>query len=117
MVIRRPKQQEPEPAKGRPATTPEGREASLVALAMDVAEEQMRAGTASAQVVTWFLRLGSSREFLEQERLRNENILTAAKAEQIASEKRTEQLIQEALKAMRSYQGQEAQEEQFDDED
>jgi hypothetical protein len=117
VVIRRPKTEDPEPAKGRPATTPEGREAQLVSLAMDVAEQQMRAGTASAQVISLFLKLGSSREMLEQERLRQEVMLTAIKAEQIASEQRVEELYRDALNAMRSYQGQETQDERYDYED
>lgn len=92
--------------KRRPATTPEGRENQLIALAVDLAEEQIKAGTVSSQVLTHYLKLGSSREKLEQERLRRENHLLAAKAEAMASAKRVEELYGKALNAMRSYAGQ-----------
>ena len=62
-----------------PAKTPEDREAQLVSLAYDFAEEQFRNGTASSQVTSHFLKMGSTREHLEQERLRKENLLLTAK--------------------------------------
>lgn len=92
--------------RGRPATTPENRENQLVSLAVDLAEKQMIEGTASAQVMTHYLKLGSTREKLEQERLQKENELLNAKVEQLASAKRVEELYSEALNAMRSYAGQ-----------
>jgi len=92
--------------RGRPASTPENRENQLVSLAVDLAERQMIEGSASAQIITHYLKLGSSRENLEQERLRNENELLNAKVEQLASAKRVEELYSEALNAMRSYAGQ-----------
>ena len=98
--------EKPQPRR-RPATTPEGRENQLIALAVDLAEKQMRAGTASAQVISHYLKLGSTREQLEQERLSRENELLAAKAEQIASSAKIEELYKGAIDAMRSYSGQE----------
>lgn len=98
----------------RPATTPEGREAQLISLAADMAEKQLIAGTAPAQVVTHFLKLGSSRERVEQERLRNENLLLSARIEEMARHQRIEELYTEALNAMRSYSGQEVEEEYAD---
>lgn len=94
----------------RPATTPEGRENQLIAMAVDLAERQLADGTASAQVISHYLKLGSSREQLEQERLRQENELLAAKREAIASAARVEELYKTALDAMRTYAGQEPQE-------
>lgn len=95
--------------KGRPkrppATTLEGRENQLIALAVDVAEEQMRNGKVSAQVLTHYLKLGTTREQLEQERIRRENLLLEAKVNSIASAERIETLYTDALKAMREYQG------------
>jgi hypothetical protein len=91
----------------RPATTPEGRENQLISLAADLAEKQLKEGTASAQIVTHLLKLGSTRERAEQERLKNENLLLAAKIEQLASAQRIEGLYEQALNAMRSYSGQE----------
>lgn len=90
-----------------PATTPEGRQNQLIALAMDVAEKQMLEGTASSQVITQFLKLGSTREELEQQRLRHENELLKVKTDQIASAAKVEELYKNALDAMRSYTGQE----------
>jgi hypothetical protein len=89
-----------------PATTPEGRENQLVALAIDQAEKQIREGTASSQVLTHFLKLGSPRERLERQRLQKENEMLDAKIESIASAKRVEELYETALNAMRSYAGQ-----------
>lgn len=97
---------ESEKPRRRPATTPEGRENEMVSLAIDLAEQQIRNGTASSQVITHFLKLGSTREKLEQERLEHENELTKVKIEAIESQKRVEELYKEALDAMRSYAGQ-----------
>lgn len=94
-----------QPAHRKPATTPEGRENQLVADAIDLAEQQIREGSASSQVITHFLKLGSTRERLEQERLAHENELTRVKIEALESQKRVEELYAEALSAMRSYAG------------
>lgn len=93
--------------RGRPATTPEGRENQLISLAVDLSERQLMEGTASAQVISHYLKLGSTREQLEQERLLNENQLLRAKVENMASAKRVEELYEAALNAMRTYAGQE----------
>lgn len=92
--------------KGRPASTPKEREDQLINLAVEVAEEQMRRGTASSQVITHYLKLGSSRERLEQERLALEKELLSARVEVLASTKRVEELYQNALDSMRRYSGQ-----------
>lgn len=102
MPARKPKDT---PVSGRPATTPEGREKQLIALAVDLAEKQLTDGTASAQVISHYLKLGSTRERLEQERLSRENELLGAKTEAMASQKRVEELYKNALDAMRQYSG------------
>lgn len=89
----------------RPATSPEAREGQLVSMAADLAEEQILGGTASSQVITHFLKLGSSRERLEQERIRHENELLEVKKEAMEGQKRVEELYLSALDAMRSYSG------------
>lgn len=95
--------------KSRPAaTTREGIENQIVSKAIDLAQKQIEEGTASAQVITHFLKLGSTREKLEQERLRHENLLTQAKIEELASRQRQEEIYAKALKAMRQYSGQDA---------
>lgn len=99
------KSKEPTKTRRPPATTPEARENQLISLAVDLAEKQLTEGTASSQVISHYLKLGSSREKLEQERLARENELLAVKAEAIASAKRVEELYVTALNAMRSYAG------------
>ncbi len=96
---------EAEGTRRKPATTPEGRENEMVSAAIDLAETQIRQGTASSQVITHFLKLGSTRERLEQQRLEHENELTRVKIEALESQKRVEELYMEALQAMRSYAG------------
>jgi hypothetical protein len=96
---------ETDQTRRKPATTPEARENEMVSLAVDLAEEQIRNGTASSQVITHFLKLGSTRERLEQQRLEHENELTKVKIDAIESQKRVEELYLEALSAMRSYAG------------
>jgi hypothetical protein len=77
----------------------------MVSAAIDLAEKQIRSGTASSQVITHFLKLGSTRERLEQQRLEHENELTRVKIDALESQKRVEELYMEALSAMRSYAG------------
>ena len=89
----------------RPAMTEEGRENQLVSLAIDLAERQLVDGTATSQVITHYLKLGSTREKLEQERLHRENQLLTARVETMASAKRIEELYEAALNAMRDYAG------------
>lgn len=89
----------------RPALTPESRENQLVSLAVDLAEQQLREGTASSQVITHYLKLGSTKEKLEKEKLIEENKLLKAKTEAIQSQKRVEELYAEAIRAMRNYAG------------
>lgn len=110
------KDEKKEPRKRRPATTPEGRENQLVTLAVELVEKRLREGTATSQETTHFLKLGSTREQLEQERLRNENLLTQAKIDALESQQRQEELYAEALIAMKAYSGQNDSE-QLDDYD
>lgn len=110
--------QEPEPKKARrPASTPSGRENQLTSLAYDLAEQQLIAGTASAQVISHFLKMGSTREVLEQQRIQHENELLRVKAESIAKAEDMERLYRGALDAMRSYKSQDTSEDShvFDD--
>ena len=93
--------------KRPPARTPQAREQQLVALAVDLAEKQIAAGTASAQVITHFLKLGSERDKLEREKLSRENALLKAKSDAIASQQRVDQLYVEAMTAFKHYHGEE----------
>lgn len=101
-------------ARQRPAKTVEGRENQLIALAIDLAEQQLREGTASPSVISHFLKLGSTRERLEKERLERENEHLRAKTESLESAKNVELLYEKAISAMRAYSGQ-APEEDYED--
>jgi hypothetical protein len=91
----------------RPAITPEARENQMISLAMDLAEQQLRDGTASSQLITEFVKRGSTKARLEKEILAEQKELMAAKKESIQSAKRVEELYTNALNAMRRYSGQE----------
>jgi len=95
------------PRDRRPATTLEGRENQVIAMAVDLAERQIADGTASSQIITHYLKMGSTRERLEQEKMARELELMQAKIEALESNKRVEELYAEAIQAMRIYAGQE----------
>lgn len=86
-----------------PVTTPEAQENRGINLAVSLAERQMADGTASAQVITHYLKLASPREKLEREKLIQENELLKAKVQQIASMENAARLAEDALRAMRTY--------------
>ncbi len=91
--------------KIRPALTPESRENQLISLATDLAEKQLLEGTATSQVITHYLKLGSTKERIEKEILEKQKELIEAKTEAIKSEKRIEEMYAEAIAAMREYGG------------
>lgn len=93
------------PRKMRPALTPEARENQLISLAVDLAEKQLQEGTASSQVITHYLKLGSTKERIEKEILEKQKELIIAKTEAMQSAKRVEELYSNALDAMRRYSG------------
>ena len=105
MAVRRVSGSEPEPTPRRAATTPDGRENQLINLAVDLAEKQLREGTASAQVVTHYLKAGSSREYLEKQRLAMDVELQKAKIKQMDDIAEIKVLYEDALLSMRRYQG------------
>lgn len=89
----------------RPAISPEAREGQMISLAVDLAEQQLRDGTASSQVITHFLKLATRRETIEREILEKQKDLIVAKTEQIHDQKRTDEMFREAINAIRGYQG------------
>ena len=91
--------------KSRPGLTPDAREKQLISLAVDVAEKQLREGTASSQVITHYLKLGTAKSQLELEKLKRENELLRAKTESIESAKRVEELYAKAIDAIKLYSG------------
>ena len=98
----------------RPAISPEASENQMMSLAMDLAEQQLRDGTASSQLITEFVKRGSTKARLEKEILKEQKELMAAKTESIQSAKRVEELYTNALNAMRRYSGQGDQDEPED---
>ena len=106
--------------RGRPALTPEARENQLIALAVDLAEKQLIEGTASSQVITHYLKLGSTKERIEREILEKQKALIEAKTENLQSAKRIEELYTNAINAMKNYSGQNnssEEDEEYDDYD
>jgi hypothetical protein len=91
--------------KIRPALTPEARENQLISLAVDLAEKQLQEGTASSQVITHYLKLGSTKERIEKEILEKQKELISAKTQALKSAERIEELYKEAISAMRRYSG------------
>lgn len=91
--------------KIRPALSPEARENQLIDLAVNLAEQQLLDGTASSQVITHFLKLGTTRAGLEKEKLKKENAVLEAKAKAYQSSEEMKDLYENAIKAMRDYGG------------
>lgn len=92
--------------KIRPALTPEARENQMISLAVDLAEKQLLEGTASSQVITHFLKLGSTKERIEKEIMEKQKELLEAKTQSLQSAQKIEELYMNALNAMRTYSGQ-----------
>jgi hypothetical protein len=118
-MVRRKPEVNPRPLPP-PATTLEGREDQLIAAAMDLVERRINEGTASAQETVHFLRLGSVRNQLEQDKLRNENAVLKTRVKEMESRRSSEELYERALAAMRGYQGLEdpqSLQEDYDDSD
>lgn len=98
----------PKPKKARtakPAMDPGSREKQLISLAVDLAEQQLRDGTAPPSVINHYLKLSSTREEIEREMLKNQSTLTAAKAAAITQGQESETKVQEAIDAMKAYSG------------
>ena len=91
--------------KMRPALTPEARENQLISLAIDLAEKQLMEGTASSQVITHYLKLGSSKERIEKEILEKQKDLIEAKTKAYKSAEDLKVLYDNAINAMRNYSG------------
>ena len=89
----------------QPALSPEAREQQMIGYAVALAEKQLMEGTASSQIITEYLKRGSRKAELEIERLRHENELLKAKTEAIQSTQRTEELMEEAIGALKRYRG------------
>jgi len=110
---------EPKPLKRRRrsrAYTAEERENELTNLAYDLVEQRLRDGTATAAETVHFLKLGSSREKLERELMRQKKELEAAKTENLTSQKNAGDLYAEAIRAFARYSGNEDEDDDDDEE-
>ena len=92
--------------KMRPALSPEAEENQMISLAMDLAKQQLQDGTASSQLITEFVKRGSTKARIEQEILEKQKELIEAKTQSLQSAQRIEELYENALDAMRKYSGQ-----------
>lgn len=89
----------------RPALTPESEEKVCISLSIDLAKKQLMEGTASSQVITHFLKLGSSIAELEREKLALETELVKAKTKSITASEEASKSYKEAIEAMKKYSG------------
>lgn len=99
--------------KMRPAISPEARENQMISLAMDLAEQQLKDGTASSQLITEFVKRGSTKARIEQEILEEQKELIEAKTQSLRSAQRIEELYANALDAMRNYSGQDGSDDRY----
>lgn len=106
-----PKQPDKASKARPPASSPEQREKQVIAAAYDLAEKQIMDGTASSQVISHFLKMGSARNRLEMANIQKDVALKQAKMDDMASAQRIEEMYGRALNAMRRYQGEEVEEE------
>lgn len=92
-------------SRERPGVTPQAMEDQGVALAMELALQKLRDGTASNQLICHFLKVGSSKEKLERDILVEQKKLVEAKTGSIQSAKKVDEMYAEAIEAMREYSG------------
>lgn len=90
----------------KPSLDPEARENQLIALAVDLVEQRLIDGTASSQETTHFLKLATQKSRLENKLLEAQTEMAIAKKEALQSQKHSEELFAEAIKAFRNYSGQ-----------
>ena len=88
-----------------PASDPDAREDQMINLAISLAEQQLMDGTASSAVIVHYLKLGTKTHKIEQRILSEQAKLISAKTDAIESSKNQEQLMENAIAAMRMYQG------------
>lgn len=88
-----------------PPLSPEAYENRLISKAYKSVEQRIDNGEATAQELVHFLKLGSTKEQLELEKLKKENELLRVKADAIQSQKEVKELYTEAIDAFRKYSG------------
>lgn len=102
--------------KTLPARTPEARENQLINLAINLAEQKLRDGTASSQIITTLLNMATTKYQLENEKLRSDLKVASAKIEQMQNQGDMKDMYEKALVAFRTYQGNvEIEEDEYDE--
>lgn len=91
--------------KSPPVLSPEAYENRLINKAYKSVERRIDNGEATAQELVHFLRLGSTKEQLELEKLKKENELLKVKADAIQSQEEAKTMYAEAINAFRRYAG------------
>lgn len=102
---RHKKLNEPSSPQFPPASSPEDRENQMISLAVNLAAKQLQEGTASSQVIVHYLKLGSTRNQLEMEKIKYETAMLEAKKESLTKSGQLQELMENALEAFRSYSG------------
>lgn len=104
-------------SRRRPTMSEEGSENQMISLAHKCAEEQLRKGTASSQIICHYLKMGSEKERLAIEKDKAELELLRAKTRSIESADQMNEMFAQALKVFSSYRGETDDEEDEDEED
>lgn len=95
-----------------PILSDSARENRVIAAAFNLAEKQILEGTASAMVLTHFLKLGSEKEKLERQKLESENELLRKKAEAYDQAMLRNKDYKVVIEALREYNGLSTEDEQ-----
>ena len=97
------KRKDDSPKSMPPALNPDARENQMISLAQDLAEQRLRDGTASSQLVVHYLKLGTAKARLEKQLLSAQVELAKAKTEAYHAAKENAETYKKAVEAMRRY--------------
>lgn len=95
----------PDRRKKRKATTAEGRVNTLVDMAVDIAEEQLRTNSIAPATLNQLLKLATTKDRLEITKLEKEVALLHAKTLSLENAEKQEELFKEAMRAFSGYRG------------
>lgn len=90
-----------------PALTDDAEEKQIISLARQRSLERLQNGTASAQEIVYWLKVGSSEKRTELEIMEEQKKLLIAKTKAIADAETSAKTYSEAIAAMKSYSGDE----------
>lgn len=90
-----------------PAFSREEQENNCIALSYNLVEKRLREGTATSQETCFFLKLGSTNERREREKLEEEIKLLRAKTAGLEAAKASDEKYTKAILAMKKYSGHE----------